>query len=272
MAAFSSILTRFSADSLMSTRLGDTVKVMQHSSAKERIIDQAIVAIGGRGKRLRDAGFEVPESKSFIMMFGQPLLYWCLRSLHMAGIRRLVLCGNEQRHLDSARILLDDQELDFEVSYVLDPGFGVHGLPWQARDLLDDACIFECGHSIMHPEHYRRLMEKKKGTDLVVSGFRPHPSNRRQPVYLRGGRVQVSSNTARNKHAVAHPFAIDANYVEALPSLDYNIEAIVRHYAEARRISYVMSSMPPEFDVLAELEASMGEHQQQYRQLLLGKK
>jgi hypothetical protein len=221
---------------------------------------QALVAIGGKADRLKNRGTKVPVSKSFLTVNGRPLLFWSLSAIHAAGIRELVIAGNDHIHLHEAEFVLASLPFDFDnISFLRDPGLGVHGLPYQARRLLrNDNVLFECGHSIMTVEHYRRLRSVKLPNTIVLSGFAPHPSNHRQPVYLKKGQVFLEPPSRRwRPMAVAHPFLIDRNYIRQLPLLDFNIARIIAHYTAQSQLRYVLSSMPPEFDVPEELEASM---------------
>lgn len=222
---------------------------------------QAIVAVGGKARRLRDAGVEVRISKSFIKMRGEPLLYWNLMALHYAGIRRLVICGDDMIYVYEAELVLDRLGLAFDdVQILRDPGLGVHGLPYQICGApeyhLDDTFIFECGHSLMTPEHYRALDATKKEDRVVFSAFVPHPSNARQPVSLEDSKIALVEGAGPGYHALAHPLLIDHAYVAMLPRLGFDISRIIAHYAARDQLDYVFSEMPPEFDVPDEFRAA----------------
>jgi len=217
-------------------------------------IVQALVAIGGRASRLRVRGYDVPVSKSFIQFKGQPVLYWSLLSLHAAGLRNLVLAGDDILQLAEARLLVDDLPVSFrQVVFFQDPGLGVHGLPYQARALLDDQYLFDCGHGLMDFRHYRRLMSAKNADYIIFSAFAPHPQNLRQPVSLSRGRVTGMGAGRRFRFAIAHPMVIDRRYAETLPELEYDIRAIIDYYSTRRALRYIFSEMPPEFDIVEEL-------------------
>jgi len=140
---------------------------------------QALVAIGGRASRLRSGGIDVPISKSFLLLHGKPLLYWTLKSLYIAGIKEVVLCADARIQLLEADLILSQASFEFKVRDFLDDGLGVHGLPYQARSVLDGQFIFECGHGVSEPQHYSRLDAAKRARNVVFSGFQPHPSNPR---------------------------------------------------------------------------------------------
>jgi hypothetical protein len=232
-------------------------------------ISQALIAVGGQASRLKGGGVNVPLSKAFIGLNGHPLLYWALVSLHYGGFSRLVLAGNAAGQLREAELVLASLPVDFaEVAFFQDPGLGVHGLPYQARHLLDDEFLFECGHSMMTPVHYRLLADKKNHNNIVFSAFSPHPSNPRQPVHLGEHVVEVGNHVGR--YAIAHPMVVDQHYARKLPQLGFNISNIITHHAVRFRLHYVRSTMPPEFDLIEELNASLPIYRDYARELCAG--
>jgi hypothetical protein len=230
---------------------------------------QALIAIGGKASRIRNAGISVPVSKSFLSLCGRPLLHWNLKFLHAAGIRDIVLCGNNPLQLAEAELLLDRIGVSFSsVHFFQDPGLGVHGLPYQvahhASDLLKEQIIFECGHSLMEPDHYKRIMHAKTNENVVFSAFKPHPSNPRQPVRLLGNQAELAPPALpapSAAYALAHPIVIDSSYIERLPSLRFKITEILACYSRRREIRYVFSDMPPEFDVMEEMRAAYARYE-----------
>jgi hypothetical protein len=148
-----------------------------------------------------------------------------------------------------------------DVKFFQDPGLGVHGLPFQVLDhepaWLDEDFVFECGHSLMMPEHYRRIMNVKTNRNIVFSLFASHPANRRQPVLLSDDRIYMDWAPRRGHHALAHPMVVDTAYANRLPFLGFDIAQILREYAATAQLAYVPSEMPPEFDVLAEMRSAL---------------
>jgi hypothetical protein len=220
--------------------------------------DQAIIAIGGKATRIRGAGFNVRLSKSFIPVHGRPILHWNLLSLHTAGVRSVVLCADHSLQLQEAELIFDDLNPKFDdIRFFRDRGVGVHGLPYQVLSKepkwLKDSFIFECGHSLMTPAHYRELVHAKAGASVVFSAFKPHPSNPRQPVLLSGPQVRLIDYDHPNARALAHPIVADRVYAAKLPALGFNIRSILSYYSAGSRLRYVPSRMPPEFDLLAEM-------------------
>lgn len=217
---------------------------------------QALVAIGGRASRLRSGGVRVPVSKSFLTLRGRPLLYWTLKSLHLAGVREIVLCADNELQLLEADLVLGQLSCRFTVRDFLDRGLGVHGLPYHAHRLLGDRFFFECGHGISAPEHYRRLDAEKLADNVVFSAFRPHSSNPRQPVAL-NTLGYVGRFRGVGDYAVAHPMLVDQAYALALPRLGFRIAEVIRHYTSSDRLRYVLSCLPPEFDVVEEMRDAL---------------
>lgn len=211
------------------------------------------------GRRTRSGGIDVPISKSFLTLRERPLLYWTLKSLYSAGVREIVLCADDRIQLFEADLVLSQLPRDLKVRDFLDDGLGVHGLPYHARSILNEKFIFECGHGISEPQHYRKLDAAKRAKNVVFSAFRPHPSNPRQPVALSPFGYVRQSRWAR-RYAVAHPMLVDQAYASALPQFSFRIANIIRHYSSLGRLKYVMSDLPPEFDLAGEMADAMSEY------------
>jgi hypothetical protein len=60
---------------------------------------------------------------------------------------------------------------------------------------------------------------------------------------------------------------IDQAYAEQLPSLGFNINRIIEHYAETGQLQYVWNDMPPEFDTPEELLAAQAPYSDYCRSL-----
>jgi hypothetical protein len=214
---------------------------------------QALIAIGGKASRLRSGGLEVGRTKSFLEITGEPLLFWCLKSLATAGISRIVLAGDQNDYLTAAEQIIESQPLRFEdVQYFKDPGLGVHGLPYQARNLLEESFFFECGHGISKPSHYSKMDTIKDSRNVVFSAFHAHPDNQRQQVILKNQSVKLAVPPEASDSALAHPMLLDQRYAETLPALDFNITKIIGYYAASSELKYVWNEMPPEFDTMSE--------------------
>lgn len=217
-------------------------------------VKQALVAVGGQGLRLRQGGVDVPLTKSFLELRGRPLLYWSLLSLWRAGVRRLVIAGNEQIHLQATQQVVDVLPCRFEsIALFRDAGKGFHGLPFAAKHLLGKEFFFECGHAITPVEHLRR-MDKAKADDAVVfSAFHTHPNNPRlPPVVLDGERVVLPPDGQATGIALATPFLIDQKYAEALPGKNFSIVEVIRDGVQNATIRAVLSDSLPEFDIVEE--------------------
>lgn len=244
--------------------LRDAVSVVVPSMSGPGVVVQALVAIGGRASRLRAAQVPVGASKSFMISGRRSLLYWCLKSLHLAGIQRLVLAGNEKLHLRKADAVLHSAHFEFDdVRFFQDAGLGVHGLPAQTAHLLDETVLFEAGHGISHPSHYRAMICRKTPDNVVFSAFPADPSN---PRY----QVQVDENgdcvpplaaprpvDAPPALALAHPMLIDQGYVELLPAHDFTVDRVADYYLAGGRLAAVRSALPVEFDLSGEYRAAM---------------
>ncbi|MGH3613807.1 MAG: hypothetical protein ACRDRK_14690 [Pseudonocardia sp.] len=216
-------------------------------------VTQALVAVGGRARRLREDGVHVGPSKAFIVSGRRSLLYWCLTSLQWAGITDVVLAGNQQAHLERAMQVAEHVVGFNSVTTFLDAGLGVHGIPHQAIDLLQPQFVFEAGHGVSAPGHYREMIRAKLHDAIVFSAFAPDPVNPRYLTSLdRDGSCDAGST-----HALAHPMVIDMDYADALPHFGFDVNRLADHYREQGRLRAVVSELPPEFDVAAEFHPSL---------------
>jgi hypothetical protein len=219
---------------------------------------QALVAVGGKAKRLRAGGVRVPVSKSFMHFSGKPLLFWSLRSLHFSGIREIVLCLDKDEQEAEASLTLSSLPEKFEeVRFFKDDGRGVHGLPHYAKHLLGDRFIFECGHSITPPEQYAEMDRLKENGNAVFTAYKTHPENRRYPIGIVGDEIRLTGGPSAEPYAFAHPLILDQQYTDWLPKYDFNFVSMVNHYVRQRSARYVMGKMPPEFDIPEEYAQSM---------------
>jgi hypothetical protein len=219
---------------------------------------QALVAIGGQASRLKADRVDVPLSKSFLKVADKPLLYWCLLSLHSAGIRNLVLAADDPEQKTEAGFVISSLPIKFDnIEYFESQGLGVHAIPFHARKLLDGQFVFECGHSITPKEQYDAMEAVKNGGCIVFSAFNPHPKNPRYPIRLVNGRVKLGTRRRPGSFALAHPLLVDKRYAETLPKLNFSIVQVINHYAKARSLRYVVGHMPPEFDTREEYDQAI---------------
>lgn len=221
--------------------------------------EQALVAVGGTGSRLRAGGMDVPITKSFLEISDRPLLHWSLQSLALGGVRRLVLTAEKDNALQAAESVVACLPVRFdEVQYHKNPGFGVHGLPYQTIDLLEDEYFFEAGHNLSLPSHYRNMRLAKLSGKIVLSAFKPHTSNERQPVHFNEQTVVIGPSTQDDRTwSLSHPFLLDKDYARCLPELDFSINSILRHHAQNQLIQWIYSDMPPEVDTPEEYYKSL---------------
>jgi hypothetical protein len=221
--------------------------------------EQALVAVGGTGSRLRAGGIEVPVAKSFLEVEDRPLLHWSLQSMALGGIRRIVLTGDRDEALEAAENVVWHLPISFdEVKYHKNPGLGVHGLPYQATDLLEDEYFFEAGHNLNLPSHYRNMSLIRQTGKIVLSAFRPHISNERQPVYFSGHDVIMGKDPHDNiGWSLSHPFLINSEYAQRLTDLNYSINSILEYHSNNHLLQWVHSDMPPEVDTPEEYWQSL---------------
>lgn len=219
------------------------------------MIDQALVLVGGKGSRLRSGGVTIPMTKAFLPVAGRPLLFWSLYLLYKAGIRDVVIAGEESGYLYRAQSIIESLPVQFKrVTTFQDFGRGVHGLPYYARYNMAETFLVECGHSMSTPEHYRSLIEAKTLYNTVFSAFTTHPSNPRLPLVIDGGQLRIATNGEPTNLALAHPMVVDSAYALSLVKYKFDIKKVLSDFIPRRKVAFVHSELPPEFDTSAEMQ------------------
>lgn len=222
---------------------------------------QALVTVGGIGSRLRKHGVDVPLSKSFMLLLGKPLLYWCLEGLYAAGIEKLCIVGETPEKLTRAEEVM--RELPYRASnirFYQDPGLGSTGLPYQTRASLDDRFFFECGHSIAEPTHYQTMDDLKQEGNIVASAFKPNRHSVRPWLTInQEGSVETLQfpSFKETEYFIGSPLLIDQEYSQILPTQDFNFRAILSKYSSQNKLKAVISELPIEIDEFEEMEEGL---------------
>jgi hypothetical protein len=224
------------------------------------ICEQALIAIGGKATRLRSS-VDIPISKSFLRLGSEPFLWWCLTALADAGIRRVLLAYDaESQRLAAGQVLKRIGGRFDDVQFFMDEGAGVHGIAYQARHLLEDEAIFEAGHSLISPKHYRSLIETKQPGNIVFSAFEATDNTSRYVASIRrdGQCVRLRANDCEQL-ALAFPLLVDKRYADLLPSFSFNISHVTDHLIDHRELVAVRCDDLPEFDTQNEYLACVSQ-------------
>lgn len=207
------------------------------------------MTIGGRASRLRASGARIPpfETKSFLWFAGKPALYWTLTNLRRAGISSLVLAGERDEILQRGYAIAIAVGFAAEqVALFRDQGAGVHGIPHHADHLLATRFIFEAGHGMAPPDHYRRLTYTPAG-QVAYSTFPPRRDNSsRTPVAAK------AKSTRQIGRVVALPYCLDDGWNDRIVDQQYDIRSAIRADVDSRRAVFVDGHFEPEFDELSE--------------------
>ncbi|MDX6650004.1 MAG: hypothetical protein QOJ97_1955 [Solirubrobacteraceae bacterium] len=216
------------------------------------IVEQALVAAGGRGSRFRRAGMSVPVAKSFLSVGQHHALHWCLISLWTAGVRQVILTAETERRLGMGWRTVRRLPVRFDrVDLLLNESPGTTGLPHHARRLLHDRFLFECGHSLTAPEHYRALaVASAQAGGVVMSVFPEHRTSSRRTV-MHDGRAA----------AVGEPAVLDRAYVEALPRWGFDPRVALKELVELARVAFVPNLDIMEADTPAEFRIAVQQSQ-----------
>ncbi len=221
---------------------------------------QALVTVGGIGSRLRKKGFEVPLSKAFIPLLKKPMLYWCLKSLESAGIKKIVIIGDTLGKINAAKKVIKFGKYSFtEILFYKDPGLGTSGLPYQAKNLLEKNFFFEYGHSISEREHYIKMDKIKKIGNIVISLFLPNIHSVRPSMKLERGKTKkiILPKFKKGEYFVGAPYLLDHSYIDMLPKCSFTSSKVIYKYSSQNKLRTIISKLPIEIDEFEEKEESL---------------
>lgn len=210
-------------------------------------IKVALVAAGGRGSRLQAEGVEVPLSKPFLDMDGNPFIHHALLTLQDAGVQDIIVSvDSDEKYKKSEEIIFRlRRELGFRANTMMhvQPGEGAHGVPWHAKDAIDGRTFMFCaGHDPQTAAHYKALDVAKDSRNAVFSVF-PYDPRTNRPVY---DIPRLGSGVP------AHPIVGDSNYIDLIEKTNFNIGEIINTLIADGRMTGVKCETPPEFDLLSE--------------------
>ncbi|SNT40073.1 MobA-like NTP transferase domain-containing protein [Asanoa hainanensis] len=210
---------------------------------------QAVIAVGGYGARLGNVMGD-GRPKSLIELYGRPIIYWTLRALCAAEVRRVLLvCDRVEFAASIEKVALSIAELFESIDVIVDDGYGVHGIPVHIVDRLEPRFFLEAGNSLLPHLHYRRMSAVHKPGTWVMSSFAPRSDNpSRYPLA-----VPMESGASRPRVA-ALPYLLERDYCVDIRDADFRVwRAIARRLSE-QRIMFVESPFAPEFDLPEELD------------------
>lgn len=217
-------------------------------------VRQALVAIGGHAERLGDAA-GTTGPKSFIHFGGRTALYWTLRNMRTAGISRVVLAGDTRELLHAGRV--EALRAGFragQITVFSDEGLGVHGIPYQARSLLDPRFIFDAGHSMCPAGHYFSLRLARDGFSTYSTFEERHGNASRLHISADGPRhVRVQHGVS--SRVLALPYALDTDWASRIAAFDFQLRQVVAADILAGRARFQAGEFEPEFDVPSEWRA-----------------
>ncbi len=219
---------------------------------------EALVTVGGSGSRLRRAGVWLNSSKSFIEVQHEPIIFWNLLVLKLAGFTKIVLCS--QRESDFS--LLDIQlkrikGLFQEISFNVDEGLGTAGLPYHFQGCFDGPFYFICGHSFLRPEHFLRMRRLKSEGNIVISTYEREEAAKNLHIMPGGNIAQKDQVLNLYSRIIDYPYLVDDEYCRLIASNDFDVLSTVREYSNLGLLQCVHSQLPVEIDELEQMHASL---------------
>lgn len=214
-------------------------------------ISQALIAVGGRAKRLRESKPDLPPflSKSFLHFNGKPALYWTLKNLRQAGIARLILAAEKDTLLEQGKhIALEVGFAESNVILYRDLGEGVHGLPYHTRHVTDQRFIFEAGHGMAPASHYR-LLRTIPDDKIAYSTYTLQTNN--------DSRIILDESISigfDGRRVVALPYCINKEWAHHISHARFSVRTVLIKNIHDKQVVFVKGSFQPEFDVGTEYE------------------
>jgi hypothetical protein len=213
------------------------------------MVQQAVLAVGGRGSRL---GSSSPDGrpKSLLEVHGRPILHWTLRALRVAGVRRVLLvCDRSDFTLRIEEVARSTGKLFEAMDVITDEGQGVHGIPLQIADRLESRFLFEAGHSLLPHLHYRRMAARHVPGTWVMSSFVQRTENAsRYPLQVPVGRF------GRVPRVAALPYLLERDYCGDIQAVGFSIRHAIERRRVEQRIAFVETQFVPEFDQPDEMD------------------
>lgn len=175
------------------------------------------------------------------------MLDLCLWSLSEAGIQHVVLAFHEDQQREQAVDQLGSRNHGIKIDFFRDEGVGVHGIPSQALEQLDEVFVFEAGHGVSAPNHYRSLIATKRPGNAVFSAFRPAKGNTRYEV-----EIPMKRCGSVDRWALAQPMVVDHEWATTVAEQEFSVNMAAEAYRRRGRLEVVPSGLPVEFDTYAE--------------------
>ena len=209
----------------------------------------ALVTVGGQGKRLKRAGFRIPCTKSFIEVQGRPIVYWNILSLHKADFRRVVFCADNREAIERVRAVVQQTEIkDIEFSYVLDDGLGTAGLPFHFMNLFERQFFFITGHSFLGPTHYRNMRKNASLSKISVSTYcESEFAKNIRCGELKNGESFLGAEMLPDR-MIDYPYIVDKQYCNSLAMKEFSVLTTLRQYFAKNLINFELSDLPVEID------------------------
>jgi hypothetical protein len=222
------------------------------------VTTEALITVGGSGSRLRRAGVQLSSSKSFIEIRHEPIIFWNLLVLKLAGFTRVVFCSQSKgtiRLLE--RELRRITDLFQEISFEIDEGLGTAGLPFHFRECFDGPFFFICGHSFLRPEHFFRMRRLKSAGNIVISSYAREECVRNLHILPSGRIVKRDQVLDLNSRIIDYPYVVDDKYCRLIASHDFDVLSTVTEYANSGMLECVHSQLPVEIDELEQFRANL---------------
>jgi len=211
-------------------------------------VTQALIAAGGKGKRMQNMDMYVPGCKSLFKLQNKPLIFWNVLSLYNAGIKDVIVVCDNKLNLEHLTMYLDELKPLFDsFIYLQDPGFSTTAMiPTWCNKHLHAEFIYTFGHAIFSDSHYRAIIKKKSKNNIVVSEFK-------NPIKKSRYFFKIDKEEVH----LGYPLCIDKKTITKLEENNFSTSKVILNHIENETLERVISVLPIESNIATEMISAL---------------
>lgn len=217
-----------------------------------------IVLIGGNGTRMGSDG-----PKALLRVGSRRAIDWTLDEIREIRFNQIVIAGpsisiNESIKHEASKRLISP------VTTFCDEGKGVHGIPWQMRDMLSGSrFLMLAGHAMTSRSDVRQMIDCQR---LLGVGLYEKAHNLRSRTVIPRDGWRLPSSCIRRRwftkaqymdgQFIARPYSCDRRYLRIAKASHFNVSEILEAL-EPGELELIELSGPVEAEVASEWARSV---------------
>ncbi|MBI2430685.1 MAG: NTP transferase domain-containing protein [Candidatus Levybacteria bacterium] len=210
---------------------------------------QAVILAAGQSSRLYP--FSENKHKSFVSLFGKPLLVHTVEAIKKAGIFDIVIIVNERSNAQS--ILGFGEKFGVSISYVVQrQANGMGDALLMAKSILQDEFTVIHGYHVDAEPLIQKILEKKHtGVKSVLVVKKSADYRKHGVVSVSGNRVtsvaEKPETGKKEELCIIGVYLLSKDFIfvlEKTPKEHYQFETALSRFAKNGKLSYVAVSTP----------------------------